>query len=387
MRRARSSGFGARVSVLMIDAALPTRTAGRQSAGLSPELKLIREKFFRHIGQPLDRKEDGRLLTGKGRFTDDFRLPGQAYAAMVRSPHPHARIRSIDAAGARAVPGVLAVLTGADCIADGLEPIPHEPVPKTKYDMKLTGPDGAKGFISPHICCRPKGGPRRRRRRHGRRENGKEALDAAEKVVVDYDELPLVTEFWTRSSPALRPCGTRCPTTASSIRCSETPRRPTRPSRRPTTSSRGIPPPARHRRDDGAPRRARPFRPGYRALYALCRQRRRRAPEARAGYVLGVEPSQLRVLSFDVGGNFGSHNRVYVEFGLVLWASRKIGRPVKYTATRSETFLTDYQGRDLVTSVELALVATGDSSPCARTTSAMSARAASRCRRSARAPA
>src|SRR5262249_34386341 len=71
--------------------------------------------------------------------------------------------------------------------------------------------------------------------------------------------------------------------------------------------------------------------------------------------VLGIAPEQLRVLSHDVGGNFGSRNRVYVEFGLVLWAARKLGRPGKYTASRSEAFLTDYQGRDLKTKVELAL--------------------------------
>ena len=70
---------------------------------------------------------------------------------MVRSPHPHARILAIDVAGAEAMPGVLAVLTGADCAADGLKPIPHEPVPKTKYDMKLTGPDGSQVFIGPHM--------------------------------------------------------------------------------------------------------------------------------------------------------------------------------------------------------------------------------------------
>jgi carbon-monoxide dehydrogenase large subunit len=75
--------------------------------------------------------------------------------------------------------------------------------------------------------------------------------------------------------------------------------------------------------------------------------------------VLGVAPDRLRVLSHDVGGNFGTRNRVFVEFGLVLWASRKLGRPVKYTATRSEAFLTDYQGRDLVTEVSLALDAKG----------------------------
>ena len=71
--------------------------------------------------------------------------------------------------------------------------------------------------------------------------------------------------------------------------------------------------------------------------------------------VLGIAPDTLRVLSHDVGGNFGTRNRVFVEFGLVLWASRKLGRPVKFTATRSEAFLSDYQGRDLVTAVELAL--------------------------------
>ena len=75
--------------------------------------------------------------------------------------------------------------------------------------------------------------------------------------------------------------------------------------------------------------------------------------------VLGIEPDTLRVLSFDVGGNFGTRNRVYPEYGLVLWASRKLGRPVKYLATRSECFISDYQGRDLVTKLELALDAKG----------------------------
>ena len=75
--------------------------------------------------------------------------------------------------------------------------------------------------------------------------------------------------------------------------------------------------------------------------------------------VLGIAPERLRVLAHDIGGNFGTRNRVFVEFGLVLWASQKLGRPVKYTATRSEAFLSDYQGRDLVTEVELALDASG----------------------------
>src|SRR6202012_3102221 len=96
------------------------------------------------------RAEDERLITGKGKFSDDFLLEGQTYAAMVRSPYPHARIVSIDASRAKGMPGVLGVFTGADCLADGLAPIPHDPVPKTKYDMKLHAPGGGAVFIGPH---------------------------------------------------------------------------------------------------------------------------------------------------------------------------------------------------------------------------------------------
>jgi len=84
---------------------------------------------FHEIGRSALRKEDFRLLTGKGRFGDDFNMPGQAWTVMVRSPHPHARIVRIGTNHARAMPGVLAVFTGADCLADGLGPIPHNPVP------------------------------------------------------------------------------------------------------------------------------------------------------------------------------------------------------------------------------------------------------------------
>jgi carbon-monoxide dehydrogenase large subunit len=101
------------------------------------------------IGQPVRRKEDQRLLTGKGRFTDDFNLLGQICAVMVRSPHPHARILQVGATGAKRMPGVLRVFSGRDCQADGLGPIPHSPVPSTRYDLKLTGPDGGTIFFGP----------------------------------------------------------------------------------------------------------------------------------------------------------------------------------------------------------------------------------------------
>src|SRR5262249_49835724 len=81
------------------------------------------------FGRPVRRKEDARLLTGQGCFSDDFNVPGQAHARFVRSPHAHARISGIDVSAAQAVAGVIAVLTGADAAADGLAPIPHQPVP------------------------------------------------------------------------------------------------------------------------------------------------------------------------------------------------------------------------------------------------------------------
>ena len=103
------------------------------------------------IGMPVLRKEDSRLLTGNGCFSDDVNLPGQAYAAMVRSPHAHARIAGIDAAQARAAPGVLAVLTGADYLADGLKPIPHRPFSLSPPDIRLANRDGSEIFIAPHF--------------------------------------------------------------------------------------------------------------------------------------------------------------------------------------------------------------------------------------------
>src|SRR6202045_3084813 len=100
------------------------------------------DSHYRFIGKPIPRNEDARLVTGHGRFSADFKLDGEAYAAMVRSPHPHARIRAIDTATAKKMPGVLGVFTGIDCLADKLTPIPHDPLPRTKYDMKLGGAGG-----------------------------------------------------------------------------------------------------------------------------------------------------------------------------------------------------------------------------------------------------
>jgi carbon-monoxide dehydrogenase large subunit len=312
---------------------------------------------FRVIGKPIVRKEDARLTTGHGRFSDDFSLEGQAYAVMVRSPHPHARIRGVEAARARAMPGVLGVFTGVDCLADGLGAIPHDPLPKTKYDMKLSAKDGGAVFIGPHLLL-----PADKARHVGEAvamvvaESVAQALDAAEAVEVDYEVLPGVYH----SEDAMKP---GAPVVWDEVK-DNIPVDTSFGDREATDKAFAG---ADHvvamdfhiDRVTGVPLEPRSalghydVATGRFTLHAgsggAVRQKRELAG------VLGIAPDQVRVLSYDVGGNFGTRNRVFVEFGLVLWAARELGRPVKFTATRSEAFLTDYQGRDLVAKVELAL--------------------------------
>ncbi len=313
---------------------------------------------FRFIGKPIRRAEDERLITGRGQFSDDFLFERQTYAAMVRSPYPHARIRSIDSSRAQKMKGVLAVLTGADCLAEKLAPIPHDPLPKTKFDMKLHAPGGGTVFIGPHMLL-----PADKARHVGEAvamvvaDTKNQAMDAAEAVEVDYEELPFVIHSEDAIKPGAPAVWDEVPNNmpvetffgdkaatdkafaqADHVVKSRLPHRP------------------RHRRADRAALGQRGLRQGHRA-----NTRSMPAPAARCGRRTSCRrcsassPTTLRVLSYDVGGNFGTRNRVFVEFGLVLWASKKVGRPVKYTATRSEAFLSDYQGRDLVTKVELAL--------------------------------
>jgi carbon-monoxide dehydrogenase large subunit len=315
------------------------------------------ETGYRFIGKPMPRKEDARLITGKGRFTDDFSLDGQTYAVMVRSPYPHARIVAIDAAAAKAMPGVLGVFTGADCLADKLAPIPHDPVPKTKFDMKLTGPGGGAVFIGPNALL-----PADKARHVGEAvamvvaETKAEAMDAAEAVEVRYEELPFVLH----SEDAMRP--------GAPVLWDEVPNNVTvetvfgnvaATDQAFARAAHVVTKNFHIGRVTGVPLEPRAALGHYDAatgrytLYAGSGGAVRQKSELST--ILGVPPDTVRVLSHDVGGNFGTRNRVFVEFGLVLWASRKIGRPVKFTATRSEAFLSDYQGRDLVTKVELAL--------------------------------
>ncbi len=313
------------------------------------------------IGQPLRRKEDQRLLTGRGRFSDDFSLPGQVYAAIVRSPHPHARIAHIDRAEAAAMPGVLAVLTGRDCAADGLKPIPHNPVPQTRYDLKLTGPGGGPIFIGPQMLL-----PADKVRHVGEAvaiviaNTAARAQDAAERVAVEYEELPWVARIEDALAPGAPAIWEEVPDNV----LVDTHFGDADATERAFAAADQIVEMVFHiGRVTGVPMEPRAAlghwdaTTGRYTLWAGSGGPVRQKTELAA--VLGTPPEQVRVVSLDVGGNFGTRNRLYVESGLVLWASRRVGRPVKYTATRAEVFLTDYQGRDLLTRVALAMRAGG----------------------------
>ena len=312
---------------------------------------------YRFIGKPMPRKEDERLVTGKGRFTDDFSLPGEAHAAMVRSPHPQARIVAIDAAAAKAMPGVLGVFTGADCIADKIGPLPHDPVPKTKFDMKLTGPGGGAVFAGPHALL-----PADRVRHVGEAvvmvvaETKAQALDATEAVAVTYEEMPFVLHTEDAMQPGAPVLWDAVP---NNVTVETLFGDATATDQAFARAAHVVTKKCHIGRVTGLPLEPRAALGAYDAatdkftLYAGSGGAVRQKNELIQ--VFGILPDKLRVLSPDVGGNFGTRNRTFVEFALVLWAAKKLGRPVKYTATRSEAFLSDYQGRDLITKVELAL--------------------------------
>src|SRR4051794_18204836 len=154
------------------------------------------------IGKSLPRREDARLLTGRGRYAGDFSLPGQAHAYLVRSPHAHASIVKVDADRASGCPGVLAVLTGNDAAGDGLRPIPHSPGPANPHEGPLRSPAGSEFFIAPHPVL-----ARDAVRYVGEpvavvvAETLSQAMDAAERVDVVYEPLAAIA----RSADALSP--------------------------------------------------------------------------------------------------------------------------------------------------------------------------------------
>jgi carbon-monoxide dehydrogenase large subunit len=309
------------------------------------------------IGQPVRRREDLRLVTGRGSFTDDVNLPAQVYAVMVRSPHAHARIRGIDIAPAMAVPGVLAVLTGRDLLADGLRPIPHKVWQQHPADLVLRERNGFKTFTAPHYAL-----PADKVRFVGETvavvvaETVAAAKDGAELVAADYEMLPAVTDtrgaaqagaprlFDENASNVVvdAELGDFVATEAAFAAAAHVVKFDTWVQR-----IAGVPMEPRAAVCDFDPASGRyTLYAGNGGLWRL---------KDDLATILGVPADRVRVIMRDVGGNFGTRGMIYAEFALVAWAARRVGRPVKWTAERSEGFLSDYQARDLAVTAELAL--------------------------------
>ena len=308
------------------------------------------------IGQPVRRREDLRLVRGAGRYTADENLPGQAYAVMVRSPHAHATIRSINKAKAVACPGVLAVLTGADFLADGLQPIPHKVWSPHPAETQLKDREGATFHEAAHYPL-----PTDKARFVGEAvamvvaESVNAAKDGAEHLEIDYEPLPAVTVtsaaarqdaphvHATPSNVCLdAQIGDDAATAAAFARAAHVTRLETWVQR-----VTGVP------MEPRAALAAFDKESGRYTVYAGNGGAVRLKNDLAA--ILNVEPKDVHVLMGDVGGNFGTRGMIYAEFALVAWAAKKIGRPVKWIIERHESFLSDYQARDLAVEAELAL--------------------------------
>jgi carbon-monoxide dehydrogenase large subunit len=313
------------------------------------------------FGRPVPRKEDARLVTGSGCYTDDVNVPGQAHASLVRSPHAHARIRLIDGGAAQKVAGVIAILTGADASADGLQPIPHRPVPTNPHEVPLKSADGAPFFVAPHPPL-----PIDRARFVGEAiamvvaETPAAARDGAEAVRVDWEPLAAVVTAADATTPGAvllwDEAGTNVCVEShagDAAAVDDAFRQAAHVVRLQTRVNRvtGVPlePRAVLATYDEVSRRY--------TIYAGSGGSWRIQGDV-AG-VLGVPPTAVRVVARDVGGNYGTRNSCYPEFPLVAWAARRLRRPVKWTCDRREALLTDYQARDLVCHAELALDADG----------------------------
>jgi len=309
------------------------------------------------IGAPVRRREDLRLVRGGGRYTADENLPGQVYAVMLRSPHAHARIRAIDTAKAKATPGVLAVFTGADVIADGLKPIPHKPWSPHPAEATLANKTGEAPFEAQHWPL-----PADKARFAGEAvamvvgETVYAAKNGAEAIEVDYEVLPAVVE----TAAAARQDAPIVHEEAASNVCFDSELGDAAATEQAFARAAHV---TRFetwvQRVTGVPMEPRGALAAYDAATGRYTVYAGNGGAVRLkndlATVLGVPPERVRVFMQDVGGNFGTRGMIYPEFALTAWAARKLDRPVKWIIERHESFLSDYQARDLVVEAELAL--------------------------------
>ena len=301
------------------------------------------------IGQGVSRFEDPRLIQGGGIYTDDVQLPNMAHAVVLRSPHAHAKIKSIDTNAAKAAPGALAVLTISDVKANGYGDLPvpgglkrrgAQPMYKPKYPMLADGVVRWVGDAVAFVVA----------------DTIAQALDAAELIEVDFEVLPSVTSTTDAAKPGapkvwadapdnisfVELIGNKEATDAAFAKAAHVVKHKFVINRvtAATMEPRGAV--GNYHLGDGR----------YTVYTAIQRPHPSRAELAK---VLGVPESKLRIVTGDTGGSFGMKSPIFNETPLVLLASKITGRPVKWISTRSESFTSDAQARDNVTEAELAL--------------------------------
>ncbi len=300
------------------------------------------------IGQSVRRREDQRFLTGTAQYTDDVNQPNQTYAFFLRSPHAHARIRAIDTSQAKAAPGVLAVYTGDDLEGVGGLPCGWLITSVDGTPMKEPAhPVLAKGkvrYVGDHVALVVA-------------ETYAQAKDAAEQIVVDYETLPAVVngvEALKKGAPTIHEeapdnkcytwaIGDKAAVDAAFAKAAHV-------TRLELVNNRLIPNAIEPRAAVAAYSRAED-------AYTLwvTSQNPHVARLLMTAFVLGLPEHKVRVIAPDVGGGFGSKIYLYAEETALTWASKRVNRPIKWTAERSEAFVSDAHGRDHVTVAELAL--------------------------------
>src|SRR5688572_10089839 len=299
------------------------------------------------------RLEDDRMLTGRGRYVSDWNLPNQAYGYFVRSDRPHAKIVSIEKEEALKRRGVVAVITGQELVQAGLKPIPAAAPFKWQDGSEQRQ---AQRLSLAHEVVRHVGEPVALIVA----ETAAQAQDAAEALVVDYEDLPVVTTAEQAMAPGAPQLHAGAPgnlvldfvgvdeaaTNAAFAKAAKV-----------------VKLTAYHSRVIGNPMEPRAATGSYdaaRDLYLLHATTQGVGPmRGQLSAVLGVPAEKVRVVAEEVGGGFVVRFNAYPEYGALLYAARKFGRPVKWVGTRSEVFLGDEQARDIVHTGEMALDASG----------------------------
>ncbi|MGO4722674.1 MULTISPECIES: xanthine dehydrogenase family protein molybdopterin-binding subunit [unclassified Inquilinus] len=301
-------------------------------------------------GREVRRIEDAGLLAGAGRFSDDIALPGQTHLGFLRSPHPHARIVSIDAAAALAMPGVIAVVTGADLVAAGVKPLPLAPIFKRPDGSPGATPlrpalaDGVVRFVGEAVVALVA-------------ETRGQMKDALEAIEVEYEELPAVTGLapaTAADAPQVWPAATG--NVAAQMRHGDAAATDAAFAAAAHVVSLDIV----NQRLAPTPMEPRSSIASYdpeadRLTLRLSSQMPSGARDTLCDAVLGIPREKVRVVVDDVGGGFGMKTGLYPEDIMVAYAARQLQRPVRWTAERIEEFLAATHGRDVESRAELAL--------------------------------